>query len=92
MSTTKIRSLGEIVRPGDKEIERIQNYLDHGPMGRFDIEAEFKFIKGNKEVTRDMWINGYIDDVQYQAEMMTLSARELRLRCYQTEMFNRCWF
>jgi hypothetical protein len=91
MSTTKVRPLGEIVRSTDREIERIKNYIDKGPIGRFNIEAEFKFIKINKEVTRDMWTSGYIDDVQYQAEMMTLAARELRLRCYQTEMFERCW-
>ena len=76
----------------NSEVERVKAYLDHGPVGRFDFDKEIKFIKSQRQLTKDIFDGGYIDEVEYQTTMMTLSGRYIRLRCYQVECFGRCPF
>jgi hypothetical protein len=94
---SQIRTLGDMTRRNEMtnvlsentEIERIKNYLEHGLIGRFDLERELDFIRSMKVMKEDMKSFGYIDEVKYCTENMVLSGRYLRLVCYQTEMFQR---
>lgn len=71
------------------EIDRIRNYINHGPITPMSIEKEFTFIQSHGQTTRDMHTNKYISDTRFQVEMMTLSARYLILKCFRHEMFDR---
>ena len=71
------------------EVMRVKNFIEHGPIGRFNLEREVNFINSHKQTTEQMYSNGYICQEQYCAETMMLSARYLKLVCFRQEMFER---
>lgn len=71
------------------EVTRVKNFIENGPVGRFNLEKEVEFINNHRQTTEQMYSNGYISQEQFCVETMMLSARYLKLVCFRQEMFER---